>query len=306
MNLPSVTKKDQKDTLVGIEEGIDYYALSFVREGSDIKTLRNFLESNDSPDALIVAKIEDQQAISNLDEIIDACDGLMVARGDLGIECPFETLPQIQRLAVESCITAGKPVIIATHMLESMISSPMPTRAEVTDVANAVLEEADCVMLSGETTVGKYPLECVDAIRKIARHMDLSPHKTNFAKGLVPATDKARIQHAAVIMANELEAVAIVCFTRSGSMARGVSSFRPRVSPIFSFTNSNITIKKLRIHHGVIPFQMDFSKDPEETLNQAMTFLQKRGYLGTGDKVVVVSDILANDSVIDSIQLRTV
>lgn len=306
VNLPSLTKKDQGDTLVGIEEGIDYYALSFVREGSDLKTLRNFLDSNDSNDAQIIAKIEDQQAISNLDEIIKACDGLMVARGDLGIECPFETLPNIQRKTVEDCIVGGKPVIIATHMLESMISSPMPTRAEVTDVANAVIEEADCVMLSGETTIGKYPIECIDAIRKIAKNMDLSPHKTNFAKNIVPSTDKARIQHAAVIMANELEAVAIVCFTRSGSMAKGVSSFRPRVSPIFSFTNSDTTIKKLRIQHGVIPFQMVFCTDPEATLARAMEFLIERKYLAPGNKVVVVSDILAQDSVIDSIQLRTV
>ena len=170
INLPSFTEKDRADTLVGLAEGIDYVALSFVREASDIEALREFLRGQGSR-AKIIAKIEDQSGINNLDEIIEACDALMVARGDLGIECPLEELPVIQRRAVKTCFHYGRPVIIATHMLESMISSPMPTRAEITDVANAVFEKADCVMLSGETTVGKYPYECVQILDKIARRI---------------------------------------------------------------------------------------------------------------------------------------
>src|SRR5690606_19609644 len=154
------------DTKVAAEEGVDFIALSFVREAADIEQLREFLREHKSP-ARIIAKIEDQSAIANLDEIVRATDSLMVARGDLGIECPFEELPSIQRRAVQVCLDYGKSVIIATHMLESMITQPMPTRAEITDVANAVHERADCVMLSGETTIGRYPLECVGILEKV-------------------------------------------------------------------------------------------------------------------------------------------
>ncbi len=306
VNLPALTDKDKGDATVGIEEGVDFYALSFVREAADLNTLRDFLDKNDAGNAKIIAKIEDQSAISNLYGIIQESDGIMVARGDLGIECPFETLPTIQRMAVKSCLTLGKPVIIATHMLESMINSPMPTRAEVSDVANAVLEEADCVMLSGETTVGKYPLECVDALNKISREIDKYGDKTGFAEHLSLASDKAKIQHSAVIMANELNAVAIICFTRSGSMARGVSALRAKNSPIFAFSNDQDTIRKLRLYHSVIPFQMIFCTEPDATVARAIKHLLKEQYLKPGDKIVVVSDILASDRVIDSIQLRTV
>ena len=306
ISLPALTEKDKGDTLVGIEEGIDLFALSFVREENDLAILRRFLDENDGQNARIIAKIEDQTAISNLDSIIQGADGLMVARGDLGIECPFEMLPIIQHRAVKTCLTHGKPVIIATHMLESMISSPMPTRAEVSDVAIAVEEEADCVMLSGETAVGKYPLECVEALTKISKAIDKHGKKFSFAKEMILTNDKARIQHTAVIMANELEAVAILCFTRSGSMARGVSAQRPRTSPIFAFTNSTDTVRQLRLHHGVIPFQMIFCTEPEATVARSMKQLVKRGYLKKGDKIVLVSDILASDRVIDSVQLRTV
>ncbi|MEM9157792.1 MAG: pyruvate kinase, partial [Verrucomicrobiota bacterium] len=263
VNLPALTDKDKKDTLVGLEEGVDLFALSFVREAGDLTILRGFLDENAGHNARIIAKIEDQSAITNLYGIIQECDGLMVARGDLGIECPFETLPIIQHKAVKSCLTLGKPVIIATHMLESMISNPMPTRAEVSDVATAVEEEADCVMLSGETTIGKYPSECVEALTKISKAIDEQGNKARFAKGLTLTTDKTRIQHSAVVMANELDAIAILCFTRTGSMARGVSAQRPHSSPIFAFTNSVDTVKQLRLHHGVVPFQMIFCTEPE-------------------------------------------
>lgn len=171
VNLPSLTEKDKTDLAVGLIEGIDFVALSFVREAADIQLLRDVLHRYKSR-AGIIAKIEDQSAIANLDEIVRTTDALMVARGDLGIECPFEELPIIQRRAVRMCFDYGKPVIIATHMLESMIASPMPTRAEITDVANAVYEKADCVMLSGETTIGRYPLECVQILDKIARRIE--------------------------------------------------------------------------------------------------------------------------------------
>jgi len=306
IDLPALTEKDKRDARVGIEEGMDYFALSFVREAEDLRTLRRFLDENGGENARIVAKIEDQQAITNLYEIIGECDGLMIARGDLGIECPFEDLPLIQRKAVKACLTLGKPVIVATHMLESMIQHPVPTRAEVSDVANAILEEVDCIMLSGETTIGKYPEECVEALGKIARSVDASGQKTGFAANLRLATDKAKIQNSAVVMANELGAVALVVFTRSGSMARGVSALRPKRSPIFAFSNNPQTIRHLRLNFGVTPFQMIFCTEPDATVAKAIDHLKGRSYVKPGDKVVVVSDILASDRVIDSIQLRTV
>src|SRR5690606_26474247 len=197
VNLPSFTEKDRLDTLVGIEEGIDFVALSFVREARDITQLREFLTAHNSS-ARIIAKIEDQTAIANLEEIIQATDALMVARGDLGIECPLEELPVIQRRAVKSCFHHGKPVIIATHTLESMISSPVPTRAEITDVANAVYEKADCVMLSGETTVGKYPLECVQVLDRIARRIECEG-PFEFAEPEHVESDKLKLLHSAVL-----------------------------------------------------------------------------------------------------------
>ncbi|MCH6258117.1 pyruvate kinase [Puniceicoccaceae bacterium K14] len=306
VNLPALTKKDEGDTLVGIEAGVDFYALSFVREGNDLKILRKFLDDNNAPDARMIAKIEDQQAIRNLEEIVVECDALMVARGDLGIECPFETLPLIQRRAVKECIRQRTPVIIATHMLESMISNPMPTRAEVTDVANAVLEQADCVMLSGETTVGKYPVECVDALRKISKSVDTTGTKSDFASFVELTTDKQKLQHSAVTMANQFEAAAIICFTRTGSMAEGVAALRPQSSPIFAFTNSDTILKHLRINHGVIPFVADFDGEPASTVENAIKFLKSEGFIIGGEKIVVVSDILAADRVIDSVQLRQV
>lgn len=163
INMPSITEKDRHDIDLGISLGIDAIAVPFVRERKDIEELRQILKAR-SCDARIIAKIEDQQAVENLFDLIDAADGIMVARGDLGIECPYEELPIIQRRTVKACIRYGKPVIVATHMLESMIENPMPTRAEVTDVVNAVYEQADSVMLSGETTVGKYPLECLEVL----------------------------------------------------------------------------------------------------------------------------------------------
>src|SRR5262245_38103472 len=200
VNLPSFTEKDRADSTVGLEEGIDFIALSFVREAKDIELLREFLAEKKSK-VRVIAKIEDQSAIAHLDDIVRACDALMVARGDLGIECPFEDLPVIQRRAVRACLAQGRPVIVATHMLESMIEQPVPTRAEITDVANAVFELADCVMLSGETTVGKYPVDCVSMLDKIARRIEAEdPENLN----AVFTGERMKVLHSAVVLANEI------------------------------------------------------------------------------------------------------
>lgn len=304
VNLPSFTEKDRADTLVGISEGIDFVALSFVREGTDIDQLRDFLRKNNST-AEIIAKIEDQTAIANLEDIVKACDSLMVARGDLGIECPFEELPIIQRRAVQSCIAHGKPVIIATHMLESMITSPMPTRAEITDVANAVYELADCVMLSGETTVGRYPEECVQILDKISRRIEAEQGEQGIQKA-VYAQEKMKVLQAAVVMANEMPGAHLMTFTRQGFMARGLAALRPTRAPILAFTPSLTTLRHLKVLRGVEGYLLSFAANPDDTIRYATDMLLKEGRVKLGDKLVVVTDILSEDRLIDSVQLRTV
>lgn len=304
VNLPALTEKDIADVRVAVECDLDLIALSFVREPADIEKLQQLLADLRSK-ARVIAKIEDQQAIQNLQDIIKACDGLMVARGDLGIECPFEDLPIIQRRAVKTCLTYGKPVIIATHTLESMVSSPMPTRAEVTDVANAVYEQADCVMLSGETTVGKYPLECVQALDRIARRIERSGGSGLDVQPQF-STDQSKLFRSAVLMANELRAAGIVVFTRRGFVAQGVAVLRPKYSPIFAFTGVRSTLRQMRLLRGVEPFLMKFDPEPEQTVQKAIALLRAEGHVAKGDKVVVVSDILASDRLINSIQLRNV
>jgi pyruvate kinase len=304
VNLPALTEKDIADVRVAVECEIDLIALSFVREPGDIEKLQQLLGELRSP-ARVIAKIEDQEAVQNLQDIIKACDGLMVARGDLGIECPFEELPIIQRRAVKTCLTYGKPVIIATHTLESMVTSPMPTRAEVTDVANAVFEQADCVMLSGETTVGKYPLECVQALDRIARRIERSGGS---GLNVEPqfTTDQSKLFRSAVIMANELRAAGILVFTRRGFVAQGIAVLRPKFTPIFAFTGVRSTLRQMRMLRGVEPFLMKFDPDPEATVQKAIGLLRAQGHVSRGEKVVVVSDILAADRLINSIQLRNV
>ncbi len=305
VNLPCFTEKDKADTLVGIEEGIDFVALSFVREAADITHLRAFLKQQNSK-ARIVAKIEDQQAIANLDEIIRATDVLMVARGDLGIEVPYEDLPIIQHRATRTCLAVGRPVIIATHMLESMISQPMPTRAEITDVANAVYEQADCVMLSGETTIGKYPIECVRVLDKIARRVEEElaedmPHPTVFLD------ERLKFMRSAVVMANEFPGSRIVTFTRRGQNAAGLSAQRPARAPILALTDSLSTLRQLRIVRSVEPYFIGPFGDPEKTLIRALDMLRDAGRIKVGDKLVIISDVITTDDErVDSIQLRTV
>jgi pyruvate kinase len=304
VNLPAFTEKDRGDTMVGIEEGVDFVALSFVREAADVQQLRVFLKEHNSH-AKVIAKIEDQSAIDNLDEIVRACDALMVARGDLGIECPFEELPVIQRRAVNACISEGKPVIIATHMLESMIAQPVPTRAEITDVANAVYELSDCVMLSGETTVGRYPLECVQMLDKIARRIEREDDTESRVRSEFTA-EKMKVLHSAVVLADDLRDSKIITFTRQGFMAGSLAALRPTHSPIMAFTPSAETFRQLRLLRSVEPFLMPFAPDPSTTVEDALAILRRLGHVVSGDKVIIATDILVHDRLVDSVQLRTI
>jgi len=304
VNLPAFTEKDRGDAMVGLEEGIDFLALSFVREAADVDQLRAFLHEKKSK-VRIIAKIEDQTAIANLNEIVQACDALMVARGDLGIECPFEELPVIQRRAVNACLAQGRPVIIATHMLESMISQPVPTRAEITDVANAVYEQADCVMLSGETTIGKYPLECVQMLDTIARRIE--KEDANEPRGGTTFTgERMKVLHSAVVLANEMPRSKLVTFTRHGFMAQGLAVLRPTRAPILAFTPSAEVFRHLRLLRAVEPFLMPLASEPNETIERAIALLRREGRVAPGDKVVIATDILAQDRLVDSVQLRTI
>jgi pyruvate kinase len=304
VNLPAFTEKDRADTLVGLAEGIDFVALSFVREAKDVLELRQFLSAQKST-ARIIAKIEDQSAIEHLDEIVAACDGLMVARGDLGIECPFEDLPVIQRRAVRACLAQGRPVIVATHMLESMIMQPVPTRAEITDVANAVYEYADCVMLSGETTVGKYPVECVQMLDKISRRIEAEDNLDD-REPAVFSGDRMKVLHSAVVLANEIPHSKILTFTRHGFMANGLAALRPVHAPILAFTPALGLLRQLRLLRAVEPYLMPLASDPDATIENALGLLRRAGRIVPGDKIIIATDILSLDRLVDSVQLRTV
>lgn len=302
VNLPALTKKDQGDVDVGIEQEIEFFALSFVREPKDLEEFHTYLEDHGST-AKIIAKIEDQQAITNLDGIIKASDGLMIARGDLGIECPFEDLPIIQTRAINSCIQGTKPVIVATHMLESMIESPIPTRAEVTDIANAIREQADCVMLSGETTVGKYPVECVETIQRIAKRIEEEQTQV-LRKDLSLRLPRSKMLRAAAYLAHDLDG-SLVVFTRRGIFAQKLSSLRPNV-PIFAFTDNPVLFKQLLIMRGVEPFFMEFDHDHETTIQRAFARLKRQSWRKEGDPIVVITKMYAGEKLIDSTQIRAI
>jgi pyruvate kinase len=305
VNLPSFTEKDRKDSIVGLEEGIDFLALSFVRMALDIEGLRDFLNLHKSK-VRIIAKIEDQSAITNLDEIVAACDGLMVARGDLGIECPFEELPVIQRRAVRACLAQGRAVIVATHMLESMITQPVPTRAEITDVANAVYELADCVMLSGETTIGKYPLECVQMLDKISRRIEAEEADSDNREQAVFTGDRMKVLHSAVVLANEIPRSILLTFTRHGFMAQGLAALRPVHAPVIAFTPSLEVLRQLRLLRGVEPYLMQLAAEPDLTIESAISVLRRENRIKPGDKLIVATDIVSQDRLVDSVQLRTI
>jgi len=303
VNLPAITEKDRRDIEFGIEQGVDFIALSFVREASDILQLRELL-GNKSEEIKIIAKLEDQEAITNMVEIIEAADGIMVARGDLGVEIPLEVLPRVQRRIIRTCAEMGKRVIVATHMLESMIENPIPTRAEVTDVANAVYEEADAIMLSGETTVGKHPIKCVEILDRIARSTE-SSRGLLFTDNLIVENDKQQIAKAAVTLAESIAAKAIIVPTRRGRMANRVTNCHPQESIICAFTDNSLTMRQLMLNRNVLSYQIAFNEDPEKTLAAAAAIMLQRNDFSADDPVVVISDALAGSG-FEAIQIRKI
>ena len=301
VNLPAITKKDRADILFSLEQQVDFIALSFVREAADVRELKELM-GDKLGKIKIIAKIEDQSGVQNLDEILEEVDGIMVARGDLGVEINVAELPNVQRLIVQRCAEQGRRVVVATHLLESMIENPIPTRAEVTDVANAIYEEVDAVMLSGETTVGKHPVRCVEQLVEIAKSTE-SFAGLGFTNSLKTENDKQSLAITAVQLAESLNAKGIVVITRRGFMADYVTNCHPQKTRIFAFTNDSQTRRRLILNRNLTPFRTAFSSDPEKTLQTAFDTLKQRADFSAGDKVVAISDVLAGSG-IEAIQIR--
>jgi pyruvate kinase len=304
VSLPALTEKDELDVKAGVAAGLDFVALSFVRKSDDVLRLRKLLDDLGSK-ARIISKIEDQSGIKNLRTIVQASDAIMVARGDLGIEIDFHTLPLVQTQIVELCLSYGKPVIIATHLLESMISAPMPTRAEISDVSTAVRERADAVMLSGETTTGLYPLECVDAMKRIV--CTIEPTEKRWLNESIELTEpKAKMVRAAAMLAGDLGNSGIVVFTRSGNLVYTLAAMRAVGVPIYAFTDNEALFRQLLLPWGVEPFLLPFSADPEQTVRSALAQLKRGGWCSDDAWLVVITNALAHGDIIDSLQLRRV
>ncbi|MFZ4764100.1 MAG: pyruvate kinase [Roseimicrobium sp.] len=303
VNLPPLTRKDYADLDLGVELGVDYFALSFAREPAHIQHLELLLEQKNCP-ARVIAKIENQQALHNLDALVQASKGIMVARGDLGSECPVEDLPIIQRDIIERCSYHGRKVIVATQMLESMIENPVPTRAEVTDIFNAVTEQVDCVMLSGETSVGKYPDRCVDVLHRVISRTESRYHSGRFASDAPLKTNKHKAVKSAVVLANSIAGSKLLVFTKAGVTAHLLAHQRPEFAPIFAFTERLNVSRTLMSARGVFPFVIEFGKTPAETIESALQLLRSRGLVVSGDPVVILSDVLHDDLTVDSILLR--
>ena len=257
VNLPGITKKDRDDIIFGIEQGIDFIAASFVRDAEAVKEIRAILKEHNAEHVDIIAKIENSEGIENIDKIVSAADGIMVARGDMGVEIPAYEVPHVQKMIVEKCNQKYKPVIIATQMLDSMIRNPRPTRAEVTDVANAIREGADAIMLSGETAMGKYPVEALKMMAQIAESTeqyldyDMMPEYRTLRGD---ANVSSAVGVAAVRTATNLEADCIVTPTMSGQTARLMANFRPK-QPIYAVTPNAWAQRKMQIYWGVTPLR---------------------------------------------------
>ena len=304
VNLPSITQKDRQDIAFAIEQDVDFIALSFVRSAEDVEEVRGIVDAAGGHQRL-VSKIENQEGVDNFDAILAASDAIMVARGDLGVEVAFEELPVLQREMIRKCAIAGKPVIVATHLLESMMHNPMPTRAEVTDVANAVYEQADAIMLSGETAAGDHPIRCVEVLDRSARRVEREPSLRLYEQRPPPRTQREHIARSACRLADSLDARAIVVITRRGQFGQLVASYRPRRAVIYAFTNMSTTRRKLLLVRGIEPFRMNLSNDPDKTIAAAMTKLRERSLVLPGEPVVVVSDIkIHTGDLITTIQVR--
>lgn len=300
VELPALGEKDIKDITNGVKAGFDYIFASFVRRADDVRQIRKLLDDNGGQHIGIISKIESQEGIDKFEEILAESDGIMVARGDMGVEIPFYQVPIVQKHIIKRCNEVGKPVITATQMLESMTSNPRPTRAEVSDVANAVYDLTGCIMLSGECAMGKYPVECVTDMDKISKAIegDLHYWKRFDARGNTFDKDdlKGNIAYTSCVTAKEVNADAIVAYTHSGETAYLLSGCRP-ACPIIAVTDDEKTYHKLALAQNVLPVYVECGANIDETIGKGIAMLEKEGTLEKGDKVVIAGGdkILANE-----------
>lgn len=293
LSIPFMSEKDKEDLLFGIKQDVDFVAASFTRTADDIKEMKAFLKANGGEDIRIIAKIENSQGVDNIDSIIEACEGIMVARGDMGVEIPIEEVPIIQKMIIKKAYHAGKVVVTATQMLDSMMSHPRPTRAEATDVANAIYDGTSAIMLSGETAAGDYPVEAVETMVRIALRTEadinyisrLRARKTNEKPSITDA-----ISHTACLMAGDLNATSIVTVTKSGRTARMISKYRPQ-SPIIGGCMSDKVCRQLNLSWGVIPLKVEEKQDADELFNHALERSKEAGLIQEGDTVVLTAGV---------------
>ncbi len=297
ISIPSMTQKDLDDLKFGLEQKVEWVALSFVRNAEDVLYIKDIIEKNEWKPR-VIAKIEKPEAIENIDQIIEVSDGIMVARGDLGVEMPMEQVPVLQKMIVKKCIEKSKPVIIATQMMESMISSPVPTRAEVNDVANAVMDGADAVMLSAETSVGAFPVQCVRAMQKTIAQVE---QKTNapYFKGKRPTENSQtflsdEILFTAVRISDHLKAAAVVSMTFSGYSAYRLAAYRPKAN-IFIFTTNPRLLKTMSLIWGVRGFLYKGFESTDQSILDINDYLHKNGFVKTGDLVINTASMPITD-----------
>lgn len=288
VNLPSITQKDIDDLTFGVEMGIDFVAASFIRKASDVMEIKKVLQDNNGSNIQVISKIENHQGINNIEEIIRASDGVMVARGDLGVEIPMENVPIYQKEIIQMCKNAGKLVITATQMLDSMIRNPRPTRAEVNDVASSVYDGCDAVMLSGETAAGKYPLEALTAMAAICRniegHAQMVSKPISADKGTLGVTDA--VAHACCETAEDLSARAIISATSSGYTARRMSKYRPNCE-IIATTQNESEYHKMALLWGVTPLMCSYVNNTDDMIAASVKAAQDAGRLKDGDIVII-------------------
>ena len=300
INLPSITEKDIEDITFGIMAGFDYIAASFVRKPEDILAIKNVLNENNGQHIKVIAKIENREGIENFDKILEVADGIMVARGDLGVEIPMEEVPIRQKEFVSKCIKYGKPVIIATQMLESMIVNPRPTRAEVSDVANAIFDIASCIMLSGESATGKYPAECVETMVRICERVEDSIDywdKINTEKNVNSENYEYNLCYSTCCAARDVNAKAIFGYTNSGKTASMLSSFLPKC-PIYMITDNEITYRQMSLIWNVNPILVEKNENIDSMIQNGIEVAKQNGYI-VKDDVIVISGgatILSYDS----------
>ncbi|MBR0492053.1 MAG: pyruvate kinase [Clostridia bacterium] len=303
VDLPALTQKDIDDITEGIKRGFDYIAASFVRKAADVIALRKLLNENGGERVKIISKIENQEGIDNFEEILELSDGIMVARGDMGVEIPMEQVPIVQKRFIKRCNQVGKPVITATQMLESMTSNPRPTRAEVSDVANAVYDKTGAIMLSGECAMGKYPVECVEAMSRISKAIEAD---TNYwrrfnreAKNYEFNDLESHIAYTTIATAQNMNAAGIVAYTKNGDSIRKLAGF-PCQCPIFAITDDEKTFNQLAVSVNVCPILVEGTSSIEETIKKGIERLKADELVETGDIVVISGGAKVLSSVEDN------